>query len=146
MTARETADLRYELLAAAQKHWKALLIEGIVLAVLGLAAIIIPSLAGLAVTIFLGALLLVGGLAELVLLFWTQKTPGFWWALLSALFAVAAGIVLFARPAQGTLTLTIVLGAYFAAEGVVTIMYAIEHRGELSRRWGWLAASGLLDL
>ena len=40
--------------------------------------------------------------------------------------------------AQGVLTLTIVVGAYFLAEGVITIMYALEHRRELSERWSWL--------
>ena len=47
---------------------------------------------------------------------------------------------------QGTLTLTIVVGAYFLAEGVVTIMYALEHRRELSERWTWMAFSGVLDI
>jgi uncharacterized membrane protein HdeD (DUF308 family) len=51
-----------------------------------------------------------------------------------------------ARPVQGTLTLTLVLSAYFAAEGVVTIMYALLHRREPATRWGWLIASGILDL
>jgi uncharacterized membrane protein HdeD (DUF308 family) len=114
--------------------------------VLGLVAMVIPSLASFAVTIFLGSLFLIGGLAELALLIWTGKTPGFWWSLLSALLAAGVGIVLLARPAQGTLTLTIVLGAYFAVEGVFTIMYAFEHGGELSKRRGWLVVSGLLDL
>ena len=40
--------------------------------------------------------------------------------------------MLLARPMQAVLTLTIVLGAYFLAEGVATIMYALEHRRELS--------------
>ena len=146
MTAQDVADLQYKLLKAVQKHWKALLIEGILLIVLGLAAMVIPSLASFAVTIFLGSLFLIGGLAELALLIWTGKTPGFWWSLLSALLAAGVGIVLLARPAQGTLTLTIVLGAYFAVEGVFTIMYALEHGGELSKRRGWLVVSGLLDL
>ena len=30
---------------------------------------------------------------------------------------------------------TIVVGAYFLAEGITTIMYALEHRRELSERW-----------
>jgi len=53
---------------------------------------------------------------------------------------------LLAWPVQGTLTLTIVVGAYFLAEGVSTIMYAVEHRRELSERWGWLLTSGIVDL
>ena len=72
--------------------------------------------------------------------------PGFWWSLFSAVLAIGAGIILLARPVQGILTLTIMVGAYFIAEGVSTIMYALEHRRELSERWGWLLMSGIVDL
>jgi uncharacterized membrane protein HdeD (DUF308 family) len=44
------------------------------------------------------------------------------------------------------LTLTIVVGAYFLAEGVATILYALEHRRELSERWSWLLISGAMDI
>ncbi len=47
---------------------------------------------------------------------------------------------------QGTLTLTIVVGAYFLAEGVATIMYALEHRRELSERWSWMLVAGIMDI
>src|ERR1700744_2761790 len=126
-------------------HWKAFLIEGILLAVLGLAAMIVPPLASLAVTIFLGWLFLISGVAGLALTFWARQLPGFWWSLISALLAIAAGFILLAWPIQGTLTLTIVVGAYFLAEGVATIMYALEHRRELSRRWSWMLVAGLMD-
>ena len=66
--------------------------------------------------------------------------------LLSAVLAIGVGAVLLARPVQGILTLTIVVGAYFLAEGVTTVMYALEHRRELSRRWGWLLIAGLMDI
>jgi uncharacterized membrane protein HdeD (DUF308 family) len=132
--------------AAVREHWKAFLIEGIVLVVLGLAAMIVPLLAGLAVTIFLGWLFLFSGAAGLVVTFWARKMPGFWWSLFSAALAVCAGLVLLARPVQGVLTLTIVVGAYFLAEGVATIMYALEHRKELSERWGWLLTAGIMDI
>jgi uncharacterized membrane protein HdeD (DUF308 family) len=146
MTAQDIADLQLKLQTAVRKHWKALLIEGVLLVILGLAAIIIPSVASIAVTVLLGGLFLIGGLVELALLIWTQRTPGFWWSLLSAVLAAGIGIVMLARPVQGTLTLTLVLSAYFAAEGVVTIMYALLHRREPATRWGWLIASGILDL
>jgi uncharacterized membrane protein HdeD (DUF308 family) len=146
MTAQDIADLQLKLQTAVRKHWKALLIEGVLLVILGLAAIIIPSVASIAVTVLLGGLFLIGGLVELALLIWTQRTPGFWWSLLSAVLAAGIGIIMLARPVQGTLTLTLVLSAYFAAEGVVTIMYALLHRREPATRWGWLIASGILDL
>ena len=72
--------------------------------------------------------------------------PGFWWSLVSAVLAIGAGVILLARPVQGTLTLTIVVGAYFLAEGVTTIMYALEHRRELSERWSWLLVAGIVDI
>src|SRR5439155_24852358 len=66
--------------------------------------------------------------------------------LLSAGRAVGAGIIVLAKPLQGTLTLTIVVGAYFLAEGVATIVYALEDRRELSGRWSWMLFAGLLDI
>ncbi|MDB5515345.1 MAG: hypothetical protein JWQ17_2103 [Tardiphaga sp.] len=132
--------------AAVRAHWKAFLFEGILLVILGLAAMIVPPLASLAVTIFLGWMFLISGIAGLALTFWARQMPGFWWSLISAVLALVAGIVLLARPMQGTLTLTIVVGAYFLAEGVATIMYALEHRRELSERWSWMLFSGLLDI
>lgn len=142
----DIAKLESEMNAAVKAHWKAFLFEGIVLAVLGLAAMIVPPLASLAVTIFLGWMFLISGIAGLFVTFWARQMPGFWWSLFSAALAVLAGGLLLARPMQGILTLTIVVGAYFLAEGVVTIMYALEHRKELSGRWSWLLAAGLMDI
>jgi uncharacterized membrane protein HdeD (DUF308 family) len=131
---------------AVREHWKAFLVEGILLVLLGLAAIILPPLASLAVTIFLGWLFLISGIAGLGLTFWARQMPGFWWSLVSAVLAIAAGIILLTRPVQGTVTLTIVVGAYFLAEGIATMMYALEHRRELSQRWSWLLVAGLMDI
>jgi uncharacterized membrane protein HdeD (DUF308 family) len=143
---QDTNSLQSKMSAAVREHWKAFLFEGILLVVLGLAAMIVPPLASLAVTIFLGWMFLVSGIAGLALTFWARQMPGFWWSLISAALAVLAGLVLLARPVQATLTLTIVVGAYFLAEGVTTIMYALEHRRELSERWSWLLVAGLMDI
>jgi uncharacterized membrane protein HdeD (DUF308 family) len=121
-------ELQARMREAMRTHWKVFLFEGILLAVMGLAALILPQLAGLAVT------------------FWAREMPGFWWSLFSAALAVLAGLLLLARPMQGVLTLTIVVGAYFLAEGVATILYALEHRRELSERWSWLLIGGAMDI
>jgi uncharacterized membrane protein HdeD (DUF308 family) len=143
---QDLPSIQAKVSAAVHEHWKAFLFEGILLVVLGLAAMIVPPLASLAVTIFLGWMFLISGIAGLALTFWARQMPGFWWSLLSAVLAVVAGIVLLAQPVQGTLTLTIVVGAYFLAEGVTTIMYALEHRRELSERWSWMLFAGLMDI
>jgi uncharacterized membrane protein HdeD (DUF308 family) len=142
----DIGKLQSEMNAVVKAHWKAFLFEGIVLALLGLAAMILPPLASLAVTIFLGWMFLISGVAGLLVTYWTRQMPGFWWSLFSAALAVLAGGILLAKPEQGVLTFTIVIGAYFLAEGVVTIMYALEHRRELSGRWSWLLLSGVMDL
>src|SRR6185312_15163118 len=95
-------ELKSKMRAAVRQHWKAFLFEGILLVILGFAAIIVPPLASLAVTIFLGWLFLVSGIAGLAATFWARAMPGFWWSLASAVLAIIAGLILLARPIQGT--------------------------------------------
>ncbi|MEY9884924.1 HdeD family acid-resistance protein [Bradyrhizobium sp. USDA 329] len=142
----EFSRLQSAMNQAVKTHWKAFLFEGILLVVLGIAALVLPPLASLATAIFLGWMFLIGGIGGLIATYWARSTPGFWWSLISAALAVLTGTLLLARPIQAVLTLTIVLGAYFLAEGVATIMYALEHRRELSGRWSWLLVSGLVDI
>jgi uncharacterized membrane protein HdeD (DUF308 family) len=127
-------------------HWKMYLIEGIILVILGLAAIALPPLAGIATTIVLGWLFLFGGVVGLVSTFYARQAPGFFWALLSAIVAIAAGVVLLWNPAQGLITLTFVLTAFFLIDGVLIIVLAFEHRRELSGRWEWMLLGGVMDL
>ena len=142
----EANQLQRALAQSIREHWTLFLIEGIVLVVLGLLAIIIPPIATIAVTIFLGWLFLISGVVGLVTTFWARHAPGFWWSLLSAVLAIAAGIVLLAWPVSGAVSLTLLLIVFFTIEGVLTIMYALEHKKELSGRWGWMLASGIIDL
>ena len=131
---------------AVRDHWKAFLVEGVLLLVFGLAAIILPPLAGLAITIVLGWMFLVSGVVQFVLTFSARHVPGFSWSLVSAMLAAGAGIVLLLWPIEGIVSLTIIVGVYFVMEGVATVMYALDHRKQLSQRWGLLVVAGLVDL
>jgi uncharacterized membrane protein HdeD (DUF308 family) len=131
---------------AIKGHWKLFLIEGIVLVLLGIAAILVPPIATLAFELVIGWLFLISGVVGLVTTFYMRNAPGFWWSLLSAVVGIAAGAVLLRWPISGTLSLTFVLIAFFMVEGIVTIMYAIDHRNQSSSRWGWMLASGVVDL
>lgn len=144
---RPDADrLRSTVTASMQEHWVLFLVEGIILVILGLVAIIVPPLATLAVAIFIGWLFLISGIVGLVTTFWMRHAPGFWWSLLSAVLGIVAGIVLIGWPVSGAISLTLVLIVFFIIEGVASIMFALEHRRELSGRWGWMLASGIVDL
>jgi uncharacterized membrane protein HdeD (DUF308 family) len=127
-------------------HWRMFLIEGIVLIVLGLAAIALPLVAGLAIAILVGWLILIGGIVGLAASFLTRAAPGFWWSVLSAVLWIAAGVALLAWPAAGLVYFTVLLILWFAIEGIVMVLYALSHRRGATARWGWMLASGLVNL
>jgi uncharacterized membrane protein HdeD (DUF308 family) len=129
-----------------RNHWLLFLIEGIILVILGMAAIILPVVATIAFTILIGWLFLISGGVGLATTFWMRNAPGFWWSLISAIVGIAAGIVLLLWPISGSVSLTLVLIAFFVIEGIVSIMYAIEHRNQLTGRWAWMFLSGIVDL
>jgi len=119
------------------------LIEGGILVVLGVLAGFMPPWFGIAL---FGWLFLIGGIAGLVTTLVMRRAPGFWWSLLSAVFTMGVGAMLFWQPELGMLTLFLVLMGFLVLEGIVTIMFALDHRRELSGRWGWMLASGIVDL
>src|SRR5260370_5357509 len=59
------------------EHWVLFLVEGIVLVVLGLLAIVVPPIATLAVEILFGLLFLISGILGLVTTHWMRQAPGF---------------------------------------------------------------------
>jgi uncharacterized membrane protein HdeD (DUF308 family) len=128
------------------RKWKLVLAEGIVLVLLGIGAMIVPPIAGLAVTLLLGWLFLIGGIFGLIVTYYGRDMPGFWWSLISAALTVLAGLILIARPMEGLLTLTVVLTAFFIMEGIASIMFALAHKRELSGRWGLVVVAGVFDL
>jgi uncharacterized membrane protein HdeD (DUF308 family) len=142
----DAAEIQRAIVTALHQHWKLYLAEGVALVILGFIAVVIPPLATLAVTILFGWLFLISGVIGLVTTFWMRGAPGFWWSLASGTLAVLAGIWLLAQPIAGALSLTVVLIAFFLIEGVASIMFAIDHRRELSGQWGWMLVSGIVDL
>jgi uncharacterized membrane protein HdeD (DUF308 family) len=149
MSTNQVADgagMQRALASALHEHWGLFLTEGIILVILGLIAIVLPPLATITVTILIGWLFLISGIVGLVTTFMMRQAPGFWWSLLSGILGVAAGIVLLLWPISGALSLTLLLSAFFIVEGVASIMYAVDHRNQLTGRWGWMLVSGFVDL
>ena len=140
------SELQSRLSQAVREHWKLFLIEGIILVILGILAILVPPLATIAVTILIGWLFLISGVAGLITTFGARHAPGFWWSLLSALLGIAAGLVLLVWPLSGAISLTLLLIVFFIIEGVLSIMYAVEHKRELTGQWCWMLVSGIIDL
>jgi uncharacterized membrane protein HdeD (DUF308 family) len=142
----DLAKIQRTVANALHQHWVLFLVEGVVLVVLGATAVVLPPLATIAATIILGWLFLVSGVVWLVLTYWLRHAPGFWWSLISAVLGIVVGFMLLARPITGAYSLTLVLVAFFIIEGVASIMFALDHKRDLSGKWGWMLVSGIVDL
>ena len=128
------------------RHWSLYLIEGIVLILLGVAAVVVPVIASLAVALFLGWLFLIGGIVSAFTTLANRHAPGFWWSLVSALAMIIAGLVLVSWPIGGAISITLVLAVYLMAEGIASIMFAIGHRGAMHSGANWMIFNGVLDI
>ena len=91
MSPGDANQLQRALAQSVREHWVLFLIEGIVLVVLGILAIVVPPLATIAFTLFLGWLFLISGIVGLFTTFWARQAPGFWWSLFSAVLAFQMG-------------------------------------------------------
>jgi uncharacterized membrane protein HdeD (DUF308 family) len=139
-------DRGREIREAIRRHWGLFLVQGIIMIVLGFLALARPMIATLAVEIFAGWLFLVGGIIGLAGVFTAWKTPGFVWILIRAVMAILIGVLLLWRPLAGILTLTLLLAAFFAAEGITQVIAALTQRATLPGSWLWVLLSGVIDL
>ncbi len=137
---------RQGLTQALRELWVVFLIEGIVLVMLGVLAILVPMIATIAGTVLNGWLILISGVVGLVTTFMTRNAPGFWWSLVSAVLGVVVGIILLGGPILEDIPLTLVLVVFFNIEGVAWSMYALEQKRNLSGPWTWMLVSGIVDL
>ncbi|WP_135854238.1 HdeD family acid-resistance protein [Halorussus salinus] len=123
---------------------RAATVGGIVIAVLGLFAVVFPFFTGLSLSILLGALLVVGALVHAAHAFSAGSLGNFvWQVLLAGLYAVA-GISFMANPVVGLATLTVLAIGFFLADGVVELVWGFQSRGEPGSKW--LLASGAISL
>jgi len=137
--------LQQQVMTAAHEHWRILLAQGVVMIVLGGFAVLLPNIATLAIEILIGSLFLFGGLIRLLSLARCRGIPGHGWSVVLALLATILGVVLLAQPAQGALTLTMVLVGFFILEGVLSVVIGLAIRATV-RGWGWTVLSGIVDL
>jgi len=127
-------------------HWVLFLIRGVVMVILGLFAMAAPVFASLAVDIYAGWLFLISGITGLVTLFTVRNISNFLWTLIAAALAILAGVFLIWRPAAGVLSLTLLLTAFFFAEGITQILAAFKYRRVIVNSWAWMLVSGIVDL
>ena len=142
----ELSKFQDALRTAMRENWKWFVFQGIVMLILGCLAVAEPVIASVAVDIYVGWLFLFSGLLGLVTMFSARDASAFFWMLLTAALSLAVGIMLIWKPAEGTVSLTLLLTAFFIAEGAFQIGASLSYRAVMPNSWGWLLASELADL
>lgn len=117
---------------------------GFVMSICGILAVTAPLVAGLAVTVTVGVLFMIGGVSQCVLAF---KAGAFGRGLLifviGAITALA-GAYLVNQPLEGLAEITIILMAFFVVTGIFDIIASLQIRP--SSGWGWMAFNGIVTL
>jgi uncharacterized membrane protein HdeD (DUF308 family) len=122
-----------------------LIIEGVVLALLGIGALLLPVLASLAVAILVGWVLVASGLMGVASAFTTRPHVHFWSSLISGLVAVIAGAIALVFPPAAIVGLTVVIAVWLGIDGVNAFVAAGHARKDHGGASLWLMAAGVVD-
>jgi uncharacterized membrane protein HdeD (DUF308 family) len=142
----ELSDFQNAVRTALRENWKWFVFQGVVMLILGCLAVAEPVIASVAVDIYVGWLFMFSGVLGLVAMFSARDASAFFWMLLTSALSLAAGILLVWKPDAGTVSLTLVLTAFFIAEGAFQVGASISYREVLPDSWGWQLASGIADI
>jgi len=109
---------------------------GIVTAALGMLLIVYPFFAATVTTIFIGCILLIAGVVDIVLALRAHKAGTFFLRLLLGVVYGLGGLLLLFNPQWGVAVLTVVLGVMLLFEAGAATALAFQVK-PLSG-WGWL--------
>lgn len=127
-------------------HWHLFAVQGAVMTILGILAIVWPEVSTVAVDLYVGWLFLISGVMGIVAMFFMPTVSAFLWSLLTSALSLLAGVVLLWHPVEGVASLTLVLVAFFLVEGVFQIALSLSYRAVFPESWGWMLFSGITDL
>jgi uncharacterized membrane protein HdeD (DUF308 family) len=117
---------------------------GFAVMLLGVLAVMVPFVSGVAVTSFVAVLITAAGLTMTMYAF---KAGSFGKGLLQFLFGgitVICGVAMFVTPLIGMFTLTGVLMVYFLVDGIFAIFSGVK--GRPAPGWGWVTISGIVSI
>jgi len=128
------------------QYWWVILLRGLVAMLFGLAAYAWPALTLAMLVTFFGAYVLVDGCFGVYQAFSGRKENENWWVLLlEGLLGIAFGFITLQAPGITVLVLTLYIGFWAMATGVLRIILAVRLRKEIDGEW-WLALSGLVGI
>jgi uncharacterized membrane protein HdeD (DUF308 family) len=117
---------------------------GVLLIILGLFALMAPLIAGVAVTVLFGWLLILGGIAHLVVSWHLRHAGGMIWELLIGLVYLVIGVYVLLYPVAGLVGLTAFLGSYLLIKGIFELVMWFRIRHVPGS--GWVLFDGIVSL
>lgn len=127
--------------SAIRKEWGWFLALGILIAALGVFAILYQGTSTIATVIALGAILMTAGIIQLALIVQAHGAGHVILYLFLGALDLVVGFVLIQHPWAGALAVTLVLSAYFIIGGIYRVFYALWLQFP---QYGWVAFSGVV--
>ena len=119
-------------------------VSGIILLVAGTLAILSPFVAGVSITVLVGAMLAVSGVGQCFLAFKTGVLGRGLMVFVVGVLMTIAGFYMMNQPVAGLATLTIILMSYLLATGVLEIVVAFQLKP--ANGWGLQLFNGIVTL
>jgi uncharacterized membrane protein HdeD (DUF308 family) len=101
------------------------LVQGMLMVVTGVLALIYPWIASVAMVRLLGWFLIVSGVLQAIGLIGAREVPYFWLELISAILPIVLGLLLLRHEDVSLYFFSIVVIVYFMIEGIVKILFAL---------------------
>ena len=127
-----------------KRHSLWYLIQGALMVIAGVLALIYPLVSTVAVVLFLGWLLIISGILQGISLFDARRVPHFWLQLVSVVLSVIIGVLFLRDPGQALLVLTLLLIVFLMVEGISKVIFSLTIRP--FPNWGWILASGIIGI
>lgn len=144
MPASTPASSAADHLHAIRANWGWFVALGIAFVVLGFIALAHVLVSTIATALYVGALILVGGVVQVIHAFRVQGWGRFFYWLLAGVLYVVAGALIMYNPLLGAGVITLLIGVALAVEGIFRIAAGIGSRPGAG--WGWIVFSGLVTL
>src|SRR6476469_1328584 len=120
------------------------LVQGILMVVTGVLALISPWIASVAIIRLLGWFLIISGVLQGIGVIGARHVPNFWLELISAVLAIVIGLLLLRHTDAGLLFFSVLLIVFFMVEGIVKVVFALSIRQ--FPNWVLVLASGLFGV
>lgn len=139
-----SAVLRQAVRDTIRKRSLLFLIQGGVMVVAGLLALLFPALMSTGLIEVLGWLLVISGIFQSITLIGATQVPYFWMQLVSTALQIIVGYLLISHPEAGVVAITLLMLVLFMVGGIARVVFALMIRPMPD--WGWILASGLIAI